>query len=192
MQAAGLSAQVERVPASQCRLCSSSAFCRVPPAALRSAALLHDLRGHSADVLCHQQGGAQLATGAADCSARLWDLRSGRERHAVPLGSFPYCLQARAAAGAAAGLAHGDARPELWPRPARRRTRLLLPPVLPGGLTAARAPRLCRPQMDDRRLAVGCSNGSVQVVDLRGGTGAQEGAQLQAHAVLPMHRERVR
>lgn len=45
--------------------------------------------------------------------------------------------------------------------------------------------------MDDRRLVLGCSNGAVQVVDLRGGAGA-EGAQLQAHTVLPMHHERVR
>lgn len=44
-------------------------------------------------MLCHQQSGPLLATGAADCSLRLWDLRCGRVQHIVPVGSFPYTLQ---------------------------------------------------------------------------------------------------
>ena len=55
--------------------------------------LVHDLRGHAAGVLCHQQSGSALATGGADCALRIWDLRAGRAQAVVPLGSFPYCLQ---------------------------------------------------------------------------------------------------
>ena len=66
-------------------------------------------------------------------------------------------------------------------------------------------------QMDDRRLAVGCGNGTVQLVDLRrpasnltsltsssssrsdreGGKQGAAPAKLQARTVLPAHRERV-
>ncbi len=59
--------------------------------------------------------------------------------------------------------------------------------------------------MDDWRLAVGCGNGTVQLVDLRrpassaAGTGSSSEAggqgtapsKLQARTVLPAHRERV-
>ena len=60
---------------------------------LCSSKLVHDLRGHAAGVLCHQQSGTLLATGAADCALRLWDLRVGKAQAVVPLGSLPYCLQ---------------------------------------------------------------------------------------------------
>jgi hypothetical protein len=49
--------------------------------------------------------------------------------------------------------------------------------------------RLCRLQLDDWRLAVGCADGIVQVADLRRGQLAD--GKLQAHAVLPAHGERV-
>lgn len=160
----------------------ASAACLPNPT--HSAALLHDLRGHSADVLCHQQSGAQLATGAADCSARLWDLRSGRAQHAVPLGSFPYSIQA----GGACCAARAGGRDRAWPALPASLSARASSAVL-SALAHCSAPGCL--QMDDRRLAVGCSNGAVQVVDLRGGAGPQ-GAQLQAHTVLPMHRERVR
>lgn len=65
-------------------------------------------------------------------------------------------------------------------------------------LSSMLSPPLCT-QMDDRRLAVGCGNGTVQLVDLRrtaggGSAAAKVGAgttKLQACTVLPAHRERV-
>lgn len=60
-----------------------------------SAQAVRELRGHTGDVLCHQQSGALLASGSADRTVRLWDLRcgEGRAQHKVPLESFPYSLQ---------------------------------------------------------------------------------------------------
>ncbi len=52
--------------------------------------------------------------------------------------------------------------------------------------------------MDDRRLAAGCADGMVHLVDLRclraatdGRGGAAKPAALTAHALLPAHTERV-
>ncbi|EFN57007.1 hypothetical protein CHLNCDRAFT_143670 [Chlorella variabilis] len=62
---------------------------------VRVGEALRDLLGHIADVLCHQQSGGRLATGGADRTVRLWDLRSGQREatHVLQLGTFPYCLQ---------------------------------------------------------------------------------------------------
>lgn len=75
------------------------------PTLFSRSTLLHDLRGHAASVLCHQQSGTQLATGGADCALRLWDLRAGRTQAVLPLGSLPYCLQVRGRAEAGCGRA---------------------------------------------------------------------------------------
>ncbi|KAL4443052.1 hypothetical protein ABPG77_008543 [Micractinium sp. CCAP 211/92] len=78
---------------------------------LASARAVRELRGHTGDVLCHQQSGTLLASGSADRTVRLWDLRcgEGRAQHKISLQSFPYCLQMddrRLAAGCANGMVH--------------------------------------------------------------------------------------
>lgn len=66
-----------------------------PTLAFCSARAVRELRGHTGDVLCHQQSGTLLASGSADRTVRLWDLRcgEGRAQHKTSLQSFPYCLQ---------------------------------------------------------------------------------------------------
>ncbi|KAL4457796.1 hypothetical protein ABPG75_012661 [Micractinium tetrahymenae] len=76
---------------------------------LASAQAVRELRGHTGYVLCHQQSGALLASGSADRTVRLWDLRCGEggAQHKVPLDSFPYSLQMddrRLVAGCANGM----------------------------------------------------------------------------------------
>ena len=81
----------------RCLICSADTHPSPRPAdaPARSGEALRDLLGHIADVLCHQQSGGRLATGGADRTVRLWDLRSGQREatHVLQLGTFPYCLQ---------------------------------------------------------------------------------------------------
>lgn len=113
----------------------------------------------------------------------------------MALGSFPYCLQVRGVA--LGGGLQGPCAP-------RRVLPLAIPPMasLAGPVPArTHGPTPHCPaslpactQMDDWRVAVGCANGTVNVVDLRAVRGeAGRGATgCMAHTVLPVHRERVR
>lgn len=63
---------------------------------------------------------------------------------------------------------------------------------------AARSCALTHLQMDDHRLAAGCANGMVHLVDLRclrtakgSSGGASKPTALPAYTLLPAHRERV-
>ncbi|PSC71497.1 Vegetative incompatibility HET-E-1 [Micractinium conductrix] len=153
-----------------------------------------DLAGHGRGVstLSFQHSTGWLVAGSGVGTLRLWDL--GRATQLRELSGHTADVLCHQQAGARLASGSADRTVRLWDlRAGDSKAQHVLPlGSFPYSM-----------QMDDRRLAVGCANGMVQLLDLRclgstksgsAGSGGNErsgGSRLRAHVVLPAHRERV-